>query len=90
MTSPDYLGQATAGPERWWERANCADIGPGIFFPVDGADGGTYDEARAVCAACTVQLQCLEYALRLPIADGFVAGHTERERRELRRGRRTA
>lgn len=87
MTSPDYLGQATAGPERWWERAACRDIGVGIFFPVEGVDGGhdLYAEARAVCSTCTVRTPCLDYALRLPIAYGFVGGLDEHERRALRR-----
>ena len=51
---------------------------------------GRYDrikKARAVCAACPVEDECLEWALdsRFPIA--FIGGKTERERKLLLRSR---
>ena len=88
MTDPNFLGQPSAGPGHWTADAACRDIGPGIFFPVEGAsDTTSYDEARGVCARCPVQEPCLAYALDLGIPDGVFGGLTPMERRKAKKGR---
>lgn len=52
-----------------------------IFFP---KRGGNAIRARAICADCPVQTECLEYSLSFGHLDGVWGGHTERERRDLR------
>lgn len=41
--------------------------------------------AKALCASCPVEEECLQVALVQGHKDGIWGGHTERERRELRR-----
>ena len=46
--------------------------------------------AKAVCARCEIQRECLRYALDASSIQGVWGGMTEEERRRLqRRGRRT-
>ncbi|MCO1659213.1 WhiB family transcriptional regulator [Pseudonocardia sp. S2-4] len=75
----------------WRQWAECQDVDPDLFFP-SSESGLAYDAqvaaAKAVCARCPVQAQCLAEALvRLPY--GIAGGLTEHERRRLahRRGR---
>jgi WhiB family redox-sensing transcriptional regulator len=55
------------------------------FFP---SDPGGVATARRICARCPVRAECLEYALRLHIADGIWGGTSERMREKLQRKRR--
>lgn len=72
----------------WRQRAACRGVDPDIFYPVTDEDA---EDAKAICAACTVQHACLEWALSSREKDGVWGGATERERRRiLRRRRRTA
>jgi WhiB family redox-sensing transcriptional regulator len=68
----------------WQEAAACRGLDPELFFPTRGED---YREARKVCAACPVRWECLEAALARSERFGFWGGHSERERRVLRRKR---
>jgi WhiB family redox-sensing transcriptional regulator len=43
--------------------------------------------AKAICAACTVRDECLEYALRIRETHGIWGGLNEFERRQLLRRR---
>ena len=52
--------------------------------------GGSAVRARAVCAGCPVNGDCLSYALSEPDLEGIWAGTTARERSRLRRVRREA
>lgn len=58
---------------------------PGEFFPSDGVG---VDKARKICAQCSVQEACLEYALKYRIDHGVWGGASERERRRILRRRR--
>ena len=60
---------------------------PDLFFPERGA---STREAKAVCRACVVQNECLEYALVNGEKFGIWGGLSERERRRLRRQRALA
>lgn len=73
----------------------------GVDIPDDGQIGlivgdttPYYDEARAVCDACPVRLDCLDYALRAKERFGMWGGLTPLERlrieRRARRARRKA
>jgi WhiB family redox-sensing transcriptional regulator len=68
----------------WMDYANCLGVDPDLFFPERGA---STREAKAVCAACTVQEQCLTYALDTVQKFGIWGGMSERERRRIRRQR---
>lgn len=69
----------------WQERANCLNVDPDMFFPVRGV---STSEAKAVCRACAVREECLEYALATCQKFGIWGGMSERERRRLRAARR--
>ena len=85
----DRILWARAGVEdRSWRRlAACADLDPGVFFPVGttGAAVVQIASAKAVCHRCPVRLACLQFALVTHQEDGVWGGHSEEERRELRR-----
>ncbi|MFE1452957.1 WhiB family transcriptional regulator [Streptomyces olivaceoviridis] len=51
------------------------------------AEGAAQNEAKAVCAACPVRLDCLAYALDHREEYGVWGAMTERERRALLRRR---
>jgi WhiB family transcriptional regulator, redox-sensing transcriptional regulator len=67
-------------PAPWGERGLCVGENPEIFFPAHGDPG---EEARRVCALCSVRARCLEYAIG---ADefGVWGGLDQDERRALR------
>jgi WhiB family transcriptional regulator, redox-sensing transcriptional regulator len=74
----------------WQDRAACRGIDSLLFFGPDGEPRGEREireaKAKAVCASCPVQAQCLEYALANSIRYGIWGGLNEEERvRERRR-----
>ncbi|MGD0984432.1 MAG: WhiB family transcriptional regulator [Acidimicrobiales bacterium] len=69
----------------WRQRAACRGVDPDIFYPVSDEDA---EEAKAVCASCTVRQACLEYALAAREREGVWGGLTERERRRIVRQHR--
>ncbi|MEC3977449.1 WhiB family transcriptional regulator [Amycolatopsis sp. H20-H5] len=71
----------------WPESAACRDEDPELFFPVSDVGPGArqVEQARAVCARCPVQAQCLRHALDSGLDHGVFGGTTERERRTLAR-----
>ena len=71
--------------QQWMLHARCRSLAPGEFFPSDGVG---VDKARKICAQCTVQDACLEYALKYRIDHGVWGGASERERRRILRRRR--
>ena len=64
----------------WADQALCAQTDPEAFFP---EKGGSTREAKAVCAACFVQAECLDWALTTNERFGIWGGLSERERRRL-------
>lgn len=68
----------------WMARGNCIGVDPDLFYPERGA---STREAKAVCRACDVQPECLEYALATREKFGIWGGLSERERRRIRRRR---
>lgn len=70
--------------ESWRAKAACSGTDANVFFPLTDEDAGP---AKAICAACPVREQCLDYALETRQGDGIWGGLTEVERRRLRRRR---
>ena len=70
---------------RWWERGRCRGVDPDLFFPRRGDDT---TQAVAVCKACPVQVECLEYAIDNDERHGIWGGTTGNDRRKIRRPRK--
>ncbi|MDH3498557.1 MAG: WhiB family transcriptional regulator [Acidimicrobiia bacterium] len=71
----------------WRELSACRDSEANLFFPV-GTTGPAVDqitEAKAICASCSVQEDCLQYALETNQEAGVWGGYAEDERRRLRK-----
>ncbi|WP_028923993.1 WhiB family transcriptional regulator [Pseudonocardia acaciae] len=79
---------------RWqhvdWTQAACRDQNPELFFPVGTGEHANRqaDQAKAVCARCSVAARCLDFALDVGATDGIWGGWTDQERRALPRPRR--
>jgi hypothetical protein len=75
--SPNILGFSREG---WMSEASCKGK-THVMFPKEHKDITYIVDARALCAECPVQPQCLEYALEFPAADmhGVWAGLTSRQ-----------
>ncbi|MFP5317015.1 MAG: WhiB family transcriptional regulator [Acidimicrobiia bacterium] len=69
----------------WRQRGACRGLDPEIFYPLVEDEA---EEARAVCAQCSVRDACLEFALTNREAEGIWGGATSRERRRMIRQRR--
>ena len=65
---------------KWQDYALCAEVGPDLFLPEDGASAGP---AKSICAECPVIAQCLELGMK--VSDGIFGGLTPKERRRLRK-----
>lgn len=72
-------------PTPWTAEANCAGLNPDLFFPNRGTESLGASAAKAVCRACTVRVDCLEYADRNRIQHGIWGAFTPRERMARRR-----
>ena len=62
-------------------------LDPDLFFPI-GTTGPALDQietATAICTACDVNDECLEFALATNQEAGVWGGTTEEERRKLRK-----
>jgi WhiB family redox-sensing transcriptional regulator len=76
----------------WWSRAACATADPELFFPISYSGPAVRQvmRAKAVCARCEIQRDCLRYALDAGSIQGVWGGMTEEERRRLLRRNRGA
>ena len=66
-------------PADWMAEAACVEVDPELWFP---ETGGSSREAKRICARCSVQAECLGYALALDERYGVWGGQTERARRK--------
>lgn len=71
----------------WKTQARCIDADPEVFFPPEGVN---IREARAICATCPVQEQCLEYAIVNKIEFGVWGGMSVHQRERLARRMKVA
>lgn len=69
-------------PPAWQERGLCAQTDPESFFP---EKGGSTREAKKICGLCDVRDECLQYALENDERFGIWGGHSERERRAMKK-----
>jgi WhiB family transcriptional regulator, redox-sensing transcriptional regulator len=76
----------------WWSLAACQSVDPDLFFPMSATKPARSElaAAKAVCAGCPVQSECLQYALAAGPVQGVWGGMTEEERRLLRQRRAKA
>lgn len=71
----------------WRDLAACRDSEPDLFFPI-GTTGPAVEHierAQAICGACAVQEECLQYALESNQEAGVWGGYQEDDRRRLRK-----
>jgi WhiB family transcriptional regulator, redox-sensing transcriptional regulator len=68
----------------WVRDAACAETDPEAFFPY-GEVSAEVRLAKAVCATCPVQNECLTYALEVDEPHGIWGGLTPKERKRLKR-----
>jgi WhiB family redox-sensing transcriptional regulator len=64
--------------------ALCREVGSEVFFPESNTNPR---DAIEVCRRCDVEIECLNYALRLGPVAGVWGGTTEADRRRMRRRR---
>jgi WhiB family transcriptional regulator, redox-sensing transcriptional regulator len=96
MVFVTQLPAQRAAPEQaeeqrdWWRSAACREADPELFFPVGAHGPGASElaEAKAVCAACRVRRQCLQYALATHQLHGVWGGTSEDERQARARRER--
>jgi len=71
----------------WRAGASCIELDPEMFFPAGtvGASAHAIARAKAICASCPVQVECLEYAVITAQRFGIWGGTDEEERRLIRR-----
>jgi len=70
----------------WREEASCLDHPGVLFFGHEESEGTAErrrreEQAKRVCAACSVRSECLEYSLSVREPFGIWGGLTELERR---------
>ncbi len=74
--------------ETWHLKASCRGPESALFFPPAAAERRDDRDAReakakSICAQCSVQSECLEFALRVHEPHGIWGGLTEAERRRI-------
>lgn len=69
----------------WNAAAACKGLDSAMFYPADDVDAVS---AKTVCEGCSVQSQCLEFAIENREKDGVWGGATFRERQRIVRRRR--
>lgn len=71
----------------WRSEAACLNVDPELFFPIGntGPAVAQVAEAKAVCRDCTVQSECLQWAVSNNQDSGVWGGLSEEERRSLKR-----
>lgn len=75
--------RAPVNEERpWMVFGSCRDRDPDIFFPETSRQAR---EAIAICNACPVRDECLEYSLEARERFGIWGGMTDKQRRQLLR-----
>jgi WhiB family redox-sensing transcriptional regulator len=88
MRGPSLRGRLiealAAGELSWQDYANCRGADADLFFPERGA---STRKAKAICNACDVKEECLDFAIVQGEKFGIWGGMSERERRRVRRQR---
>ena len=92
MPTPPMAVPSLAAEPVWRVDARCRDESAVHFYAPSSGERredkrAREAAARALCRACPVQRQCLEYALVVQEPHGIWGGHNELERRRLLRQR---
>lgn len=74
-------------PEPWMDKADCVGHDPDLWFPEEHA-AAVARQAKAICAECPVQTECLQHAQQHNIRWGIWGGLTHNERRKITARRR--
>jgi len=69
-----------ASDQQWQEYGACRTVPVAVFFPPVEQES---DDAKRVCAACSVQEDCLEFAISAGERFGVWGGLDPQERRSL-------
>lgn len=71
----------------WRSLGACVTADPDLFFPISSAGPALHQisQAKAVCAGCPVQRECLSFALETRQVHGVWGGKSAEERQLLRR-----
>jgi hypothetical protein len=86
MAKDNFVTYATKIDKKdtlWYDQANCIGSDTESFF--GETRGATYSpEVKKICNSCTVQNDCLNFAVKYRV-QGYWAGTTEQQRRRLKR-----
>jgi WhiB family transcriptional regulator, redox-sensing transcriptional regulator len=76
----------------WRSGGACLSADPDLFFPISttGPAVSQIAQAKAICAACRVRSECLEFALSHDQVYGIWGGTTPEDRQRRRRRQRRA
>lgn len=79
---------ATSLSTAWQQEGRCRSVDATVFFPPMTFEHKPDREAReaeakAVCAECPVQVECLDFALAVREPHGVWGGASELERKEM-------
>lgn len=66
------------------DQANCRGIDTEMFFTEVAAGYKYQQQLESICGNCTVQADCLDYALHVKVM-GWWGGTTDRERVQIRK-----
>lgn len=71
----------------WRAAAACLNADPDLFFPISSAGRSLaqINQAKAICAGCSVRVQCLEFAQANEPINGIWGGTTAEERARAKR-----
>ena len=83
---------ATGTARDWRSAGACLSADPDLFFPISATGPAVKQiaQAKAICAACQVRLECLEFALSHDLVHGIWGGTTPEDRQRHRRRERRA
>ncbi len=86
------LALAAADPNQWQHLGRCRETDPDMFYPEGSGGGGPLHskDAKRICKACPVMMQCRQWALDTDEEYGIWGGLSEAERKKIRRERARA
>ena len=89
VTTTGHLDVRSTAEDEWRDDALCRNTDPELFFPI-GTTGSAVvaiEEAKRLCMSCTVSKECLDFVLETNQDSGVWGGHSEEDRRAIRRVR---
>lgn len=77
--------------EDWYYRAQCRGTDSSLFFGDDNENNRSAPArirmAQAICAECSVQIECLEFAISTGQTEGVWGGVSDKARKKIVRDR---